>query len=131
MKFLIDNALSPIVAGILRQHGYETAHVRDFSMQAASDEEIFNLAIREDYVVVSADTDFGTLLALRGSVRPSFVLFRRLKEFHGPQTYARVLLDNLNQITEDLKRGAVVTFDRNTLRIRPLPIGSELPTLFR
>ena len=72
-------------------------------------------------VLVSADTDFGTLLARTGTDRPSVILIRRSSARHA-SALATLLLSNLDAITEDLQSGAAVVITDTDLRIRTLPI---------
>lgn len=71
MKCLVDANLSPRVAVALTDAGFEVVHVRDVGLVTASDAEISAFAARTGATVISADSDFATLLALGGGLAPS------------------------------------------------------------
>jgi predicted nuclease of predicted toxin-antitoxin system len=53
---LVDASLSPKVAEGLRQAGFDALHVEDLDLLTATDGEIFDRSVEDQFVVVTADT---------------------------------------------------------------------------
>ena len=121
MKFLIDNALPPKLAALLVAAGHNAVHVCEYNLQSAKDEVILSRAQQEGRIIVSADTDFGTLLARVEATSPSFILFRD-PELLSAEDYASVLIPSLSVLNPELVRGCVAVFRSGRLRVRRLPI---------
>ena len=121
MRFLVDNAMSPVVAEILAAAGHDAVHLRSLGKQDASDDVVFELAERENRILLSADTDFGTLLAMRAQSKPSVILFRHCDE-RDPRKQADLLLRHLDQLGDDLDAGALVVVEPLRIRVRVLPL---------
>lgn len=77
MRLLLDNNLSPLLRPLLEAAGHDVAHVRELNLAAAPDSEVLRRARDDRRILISADTDFGTLLARTGDTEPSVVLIRR------------------------------------------------------
>jgi predicted nuclease of predicted toxin-antitoxin system len=117
VKFLVDENLSPLVAAGLR----EAAHVTDVGMRSAGDSTLIEFAAENGCILVSADTDFGTLLAATAARAPSVVLIRRTVDRRAGRLLA-LLLENLQQVEAALQEGAVVVLEDARVRVRRLPL---------
>ncbi|NUW40622.1 DUF5615 family PIN-like protein [Nonomuraea rhodomycinica] len=74
-RSLVDENLSQRVAELLTKAGHDAVHVRDLQATSAPDTMVMSLAVAEQRVIVSADTDFGFLSAeFLESVRGAFLL---------------------------------------------------------
>lgn len=121
MRFVVDANLSPRVAGLLTAVGHDAVAVRDVGLHDATDDEILDRALTDDRIIISHDTDFGALLAVRRQTKPSFILVRSADPLTADQV-ADLIIDNLDVMAEDLTVGAIVTFARGHLRSRRLPL---------
>ena len=79
-----------------------------------------DLADRENRILISADTDFGELLANAPVLAPSVILLRRTDK--RAASLASVILANLEQVTDDLAAGALIVISDTRIRVRRLPM---------
>jgi predicted nuclease of predicted toxin-antitoxin system len=121
VKFLIDQNLSRRVVEGLTKAGHDAVHVADLGMSRAADADIVRAAVKDDRIIISADTDFGTILAVTGDARPSVLLIRRSSGRRAADLTA-LLLANLESVADALATGAVVVLDSERVRVRPLPL---------
>lgn len=121
MNFLVDENLSPQLCGYLSSDDDTAAHAHQTVGAGASDQEILAQATSTEAVIVTADTDFGTLLAQAKATRPSVILMRELLPLPVAEQ-GMLLAANIGQIRDPLAKGAIVVFSRTEIRVRPLPI---------
>lgn len=121
MRILLDANLSPSLVGQLEEAGYAALHVAYLDMLAASDDAILDRAAAERWVLITADSDFAMLLAVRRDVMPSVVLLRHVNELE-PLGQGALLIANLPAVIDDLESGAIISLSPARLRVRRLPI---------
>ncbi|WP_286674192.1 DUF5615 family PIN-like protein [Nocardioides sp. LMS-CY] len=120
MRFLVDECLSTRTTELLGAAGHDVAHVQDRGLQGHVDDEVLELALTERRILISADTDFGEILARSGADLPSLILFRQGNR--SVEHRVDTLLANLAEVADDLVTGAVVVFADDRIRVRRLPL---------
>jgi predicted nuclease of predicted toxin-antitoxin system len=122
MRALLDNNLSPRLVPLLGAAGWDVVHVAALGLESADDTDVLAAARESGRVLVSADTDFGGLLARTRATGPSIVLVRRVVG-RRVEVLAGLLVANLAPLAEDLDAGSVVAIGDDSVRVRRLPIG--------
>jgi predicted nuclease of predicted toxin-antitoxin system len=76
VKFLVDAQLPPALARFLEAQGQEAVAARECSLREADDDDIWEYAAREGFIVVTKDEDFAQMVWRLGP--PPQVLWLRL-----------------------------------------------------
>lgn len=117
---LLDQGLAPHAAEILRQRGLDAVHVAEIGMDQAEDAGIMERARLDERACVTLDHDFHAHLAMTGHGRPSVVLLR--VQGLDAQGQADLIRAVYIQCEDALAVGAAVSADRETVRVRRLPL---------
>lgn len=89
-------------------------------MASASDTAILEEAAEQGRAVVTLDSDFAQLVAMRGLQRPSIVHLRL--QGLDLKAASEVLLELLPDVGADLDHGAIVSVTTRGYRVRRLPV---------
>jgi predicted nuclease of predicted toxin-antitoxin system len=120
VRLLVDEALQDALDHRLAESGHDVTHVRLLGLAGRTDDEVMALALQEARVLVTTDTDFGTILALTGAAGPSVLLLRGVSDSVTGRVAA--IIDVLPRVEYELSQGAVVVIEEDRYRIRYLPI---------
>ena len=120
MKVVVDMNLSPLWVGFLTANGIEAVHWTDVGHPRAEDTAILSWARERDFVVFTHDLDFTTLIALSHAEGPSVIQMRTQDVL--PEDIGAVVVATLRRVSDELSKGAIVSIDEGSARVRVLPI---------
>jgi len=120
MKILIDMNLPPKLADSLTKKGFEAVHWFRIGAANAKDSEIMAYAHDNNYIVLTCDLDFNTILSITHNLKPSVAQIRTqgFNIAHDIELIALALLQSANE----LEKGAILTIDTKKFRLRLLPL---------
>lgn len=124
MNLLVDMNLSPKWAGFLAAAGFAAHHWSALGAATAPDVEIMRHARDHDFVVLTSDLDFGTILAVTHGDKPSVVQIR--SDDLTIESIGKQVIEALHQLADELKRGALVTIEPQRTRLRILPLHTDM-----
>lgn len=120
MKLLVDMNLSPRWVKALAPAGIEAAHWSSLRPANAPDTAIMAFARANGYVVLTHDLDFSAILAATRDAKPSVVQIR--SEDLSPEAIGGMIVDALQQTTDQLEEGALLNVEPGRARLRLLPL---------
>jgi predicted nuclease of predicted toxin-antitoxin system len=119
-RLLLDQGLSPATATLLNEGGLDTLHVSNVALDRAEDLDILEYCLVENRVCVTLDHDFHAHLALLRRHGPSVILLR-VEGLKAPEQ-AALIRGVWEACAPELETGAAVSADRDSIRIRRLPL---------
>ncbi len=120
MKLLLDQGLPRKAAVLLRDLGFDTLHVGEIGLATAEDSDIIRKGAEENRVIVTLDADFHALMALSKATTPSIIRIR-IEGLKG-EALAHLVQQILVDWEQDLAHGSILTVQRDSIRMRHLPL---------
>ena len=119
MKFLVDMNLSPGWIDFLVNSGFQAVHWSNIGRGDEPDAEVMRWATEHAHVVLTADLDFGAILAATQRRQPSVIQIRA--DVLTPAATGEAVLSAIRQARDELESGAILSVDTGRARLRVLP----------
>ena len=119
IKILTDENISPKVVLFLRQQGIDVLDTKEQAWFGKADEELLEIANREQRFIMTHDSDFGTL-AIHEAKSYYGIIYIRVKNLK-PQNVIRVC-NQLFELKTKLIQGTLMVVEESRLRIRQFDV---------
>lgn len=119
IKVLADENISPKVVVFLRSRGIDVLDAKEQSWFGKEDEELLEIAYKDQRFILTHDSDFGTLSIHEGK-RYYGIIYIRVKYPH-PRNVIRVC-EQLFKLKTELTPGTIIVVEEARLRIRKFDI---------
>jgi len=115
MKFLLDSCISFFAVQALRDAGMQAVWIPETGNDPG-DEVIIEKALRENFVLVTADKDFGELVFYKGMDPPTIIRLVNIPA----KRQGELLLRIIEKYKKEIETISIITADRYRIRIRPM-----------
>ena len=120
MRILVDMNLPPRWTRFLMDRGIDATRWSVEGDMRAPDSEVLRWAREKGCTVLTHDLDFGVLLSMTAESGPSVIQVRT--EDVTPEAIGSLVLAAIENHSEALQRGALLSIQGHTSRVRVLPI---------
>lgn len=117
MRLLCDANLGSRIAGALAEAGYDVVRSIHALGHSAPDDDILALAVSDDRILLTCDSDFGELVFLQGKTAPPGILYVRFE----PQTVEEILPRIYEALRSDRLSGNMVVIGNSGDRFTAFP----------
>ena len=112
--------ISPKIADYLRSLGHDAVHAFEIGKAKASDEELIDLAEKENRIIITMDLDFGTILFHAKKTRPGVIIFRI--SYAITETINAIIIALIQRIKPEEFANSIIIVDDQRVRVRKLPL---------
>ena len=119
IKILTDENISPKVVSFLRQQRIDVLDTKEQAWFGRTDENLLEIATKEQRFIMTHDSDFGTLAIHEGKSYYG-IIYIRVRNFH-PQNVIRVC-KQLFELKTELIRRTLIVVEESRLRIRQFEV---------
>ena len=115
IRILTDENISPKVVAFLRKRGIDVINTKEQNWHGKEDEEILEIAYKENRFVLTHDSDFGTL-AINEGKRNYGIIYLRLRNVN-PFNVIKVY-EQLLGLDTSVTPGTILVIEETRIRIR-------------
>jgi predicted nuclease of predicted toxin-antitoxin system len=115
MKFLLDANIPRSTKAVLEQHSFDVVSVRDISSPATPDPVIYDLAKRQDRILITRDHDFLNILLYPPAQTPGIIVVK-VRQLTA-KAISALLLNFLSRVSELQIKNALVVLEPHRYRV--------------